>query len=399
MKYREGKIPPATLAALAILASLCWLAVEHFKVDVRESGYKEKKAAVAAVRKGQESIRAGRKKAGLEINYEHDPAHTGLIGADDQAGSLTTDKGFLRAKQIATQPNLSAVLVAMLKEARIGEGDVVAVGMTGSFPGANLATMCAIEAVGAKPVVICSLGASTWGANQAEFTWLDMEKAAFDAGAIHSRSVAASIGGDKDKGVGMNKAQIEQIRAAILRNGVEKIEEKTLVESINRRMDVYAKAAGGLDRIKCYINVGGGLASIGSNLVGDKMIPNGLSRTYVQKNYPTEGTLLKMLKAGKPVIHLNDFRKLAEDNALPLREAEAGESGEGPIFFARKYNLVLVLSALVGLIATIAAVGLLDLRHALFGRPAPSPAQPKVELPADPAPPAGRGTDPGEPVL
>ncbi|KAF0243363.1 MAG: hypothetical protein FD180_3447 [Planctomycetota bacterium] len=397
MRFREGKVPATTLAGLALLSALVYLAVERFQVDVRESGYKEKRAASLAARKGQDAIRAARKRGSpaIQLNHDQDPAQTGLIGTDDQAGELTTDKGYLRAKQIATQPNLAAVITGFLKEAKIQKGDIVAVGMTGSFPGANLATICAIEAMEARPLVITSIGSSTFGANQAEFTWLDMEKAAFDAGCIRTRSIAASIGGDKDKGIGLNKSAIDQIRAAIARNGIEKIEEKTLVDSISRRMEVYTKAAGGIENVKCYVNIGGGLASVGSNLVGDKLIPTGLSKTWVQKNYPTYGVLLKMLKAGKPVIHLMDFRKIADEHGLSTLPASPGEAGEGPLFISRKYNLVLVLGALLGLIATIIAVGLLDLRHALFGRPTPSPAQPKVEVP-----PEGKNPpDAGETVL
>ena len=99
-----------------------------------------------------------------------------------------------------------------------------------------------------------------------------------------------------------------------------------------------------------------------------------------------------MLKAGKPVIHFMDFRKLAAEYGLPLAQAKPGESGEGPLFFSRKYNLVLVIAALVVLVGIIVAVSLLDLRHAFFGRPSPSTAQPKVDVP-----PAG--PDPGETPL
>lgn len=394
MKFREGKVPPATLAGLALLALTAWAAVERFQVDKREDAYREKKAAVAAVKRGQDAIRAARKRAGVAIDYDRDPQHTGLIGTDDQSGPLTTDKGYLRAKQIATQPNLAAVVVAWLDKAKVRKGDFVAVGMTGSFPGANLAVIAAIEALEARPIVVTSLGSSTFGANHAEFTWLDMEKSAFDAGAIRTRSLAASIGGDKDKGVGLNRASIEAIRAAIARNGVEKIEEKTLVASISRRMELYAKAAGSLDRIRCYVNVGGGLASVGSNYTGGKLIPTGYNDKWVERNYPVRGVMLQFLKAGKPVIHLNDFRRIAETHGLSTNPAEPDEPGEGPLFFSRRYNLVLVLGTLLGLVAIIVAVGLLDVRHALFGRPPPSPAQPKVELPPPP-----RGPDAGEPVL
>ena len=37
------------------------------------------------------------------------------------------------------------------------------------------AEACAVNAMGLIPMVITSVGASQWGANHADFTWLDME--------------------------------------------------------------------------------------------------------------------------------------------------------------------------------------------------------------------------------
>ena len=39
-----------------------------------------------------------------------------------------------------------------------------------------MAVLSALKAIEAYPVTITSVGASQWGANQVDFTWLDMEK-------------------------------------------------------------------------------------------------------------------------------------------------------------------------------------------------------------------------------
>jgi len=394
MRLRQGKVPPATLAILAAIAALGFTMVERFKVDVREKWYREKREAAETVKRSHEVVRELRRKAGLDIDFEKDPDHTGLIGADDQTGPLTTDKGYLRSKQIAARPNLAAIVVQLLREAGVGKGDNVAVGLTGSFPGANIAVIVAIEKIGANPIVITSVGSSTFGANYAELTWLDMEKALADAGIIHTRSIAASVGGDKDKGIGLNKATIELINKAIQRNGVEKIEAKTLVDSIARRMELYEANRKGKP-IKCYVNVGGGLASVGSSFVADKMIPTGLSPDLKPQTYPVEGVMLKMLRNRVPIIHLLDFRKLAVEYGISLKEGSVQEVGEGPMFSSRRYNLVLVVGTLVGLALIVAAAVRLDLRHTFFGKPALTPAQPAVTLPRPPE----SGPGPGEPVL
>ena len=45
------------------------------------------------------------------------------------------------------------------------------------MPGANIAVLSAAQAMKVIPVIISSVGASQWGANQLDFTWLDMESA------------------------------------------------------------------------------------------------------------------------------------------------------------------------------------------------------------------------------
>ena len=47
------------------------------------------------------------------------------------------------------------------------------------------------------PIIISSIEACQWGANQVDFTWLDMEDILIENKLINSRSVASSIGGRK----------------------------------------------------------------------------------------------------------------------------------------------------------------------------------------------------------
>ena len=47
--------------------------------------------------------------------------------------------------------------------------------MTGSFPGANIAVLSACKAMDIYPVIISSVGASSWGANNINQSWIDIE--------------------------------------------------------------------------------------------------------------------------------------------------------------------------------------------------------------------------------
>lgn len=63
----------------------------------------------------------------------------------------------------------------MLTQCGAEKGDTVAVNLSSSFPCLNLAVLCALDAMELKGIVINSVGASTYGANLPDFTYLDME--------------------------------------------------------------------------------------------------------------------------------------------------------------------------------------------------------------------------------
>ena len=113
---------------------------------------------------------AGYARRSLSGFDELDPNETALIGQD--ITPITTDRGYIEAKLTSINPNFAAVIVDMLKESDIQENDIVDVAFTGSFHGLNIAVLSALQILHLKPLVITSLGASNWGANDPYFTWL-----------------------------------------------------------------------------------------------------------------------------------------------------------------------------------------------------------------------------------
>ncbi len=93
-----------------------------------------------------------------------------------------------------------------------------------------------------KPIIITSVGASNWGANDPYYTWLDMEKVLFKEGIFENKSVAASIGGGLDRGRGLSPEGRQLIVDAIERNGIEFINEEHLESSIQKRIEIYNEA-------------------------------------------------------------------------------------------------------------------------------------------------------------
>ena len=97
------------------------------------------------------------------IEQENDPNETGLVGS--QFSLITTDEGDLDAKLTTLDPNFAAAMVELLNQAKLERGDTIAIMLTGSMPGANMAMLIACNVMDIYPIIISSIGASQWGAN------------------------------------------------------------------------------------------------------------------------------------------------------------------------------------------------------------------------------------------
>ena len=92
--------------------------------------------------------------------------------------------------------------------------------MSGSFPALNLAAFVAADVLELEVVSIASAGASSWGANIPGLSWLDMESVLSKAEILSHRSIAASLGGTRDRALGVSAAGKRRLREAIERNGL-----------------------------------------------------------------------------------------------------------------------------------------------------------------------------------
>lgn len=361
MKWRPDKASLQALIFITVVAVLALLAAERSVTPVRQPHYTQKLKAAKQSLLAQHTLRTLRGPRAVVLDPVNDPNGTGLIGSEFTL--ITTDRGDITSKLTSTNPNFAAVVVQLLMDAKVQKGDVVAVAMTGSFPALNIATLAAIEALDLRPIVITSVGSSSWGATDPAFTWLDMERALNDAGVLHTRSVAASLGGGQDIGRGLSPAGRTAIEAAITRNGVTPIRQKTIEDSITARMAIYERHAKGR-RIKAFVNIGGGMASIGHPVTGN-LIPTGLSKRLVMNNVPLKGVLIRMAERDVPVIHLLDVPRLAKQHGLPIDPIPLPELGHGSVYFGERYDrlkLTLIFSALL---AIIVAIVRLDMRHYL----------------------------------
>jgi poly-gamma-glutamate system protein len=345
------------LVGLAALGLLFLAVTERLRHPVEAPFYDEKLKAARLTALAQKTLREER--WGLEgtIDTVNDPNETGLIG--EEFTLITTDRGVLEAKLTSLNPNFAGVMVEYLEGAGLRRGDLVAVGFTGSFPALNVAVLAAIESLEGTAVPITSVGASMWGANDPRFTWLDMERVLAEKGILRTRSRAASLGGGQDRGRGLSPEGRRLIREAVERNGIHLIEEPSLEESIERRMEIYDRERGAR-QYAAYVNVGGGLASVGASQ-NARLVSPGLHIGLGLHNFPRKGTMILMGERGVPIIHLLDVDEIAVDHGLPTSPVPLPEPGEGEVFVRERYRVagvVLILLAYVGLTILVLHLGL-----------------------------------------
>jgi len=352
------------LFGLAGSALLLQGVLDWTRAPVKQRDYELKLQAAELASTAFATVRQHRLLEGAELDLVNDPAGTGLIGPEFSL--ITNARGDLEAKLTSLNPNLAGVLVEYCRRAGLKPGDPVAVALSGSFPGINICVFAALEVMALRPVVITSVGASFWGANDPEFTWLDMESLFLAAGVFQTRSAAASFGGGDDMGRGLSPAGRRLIRDAAARNEVPMVESDNIEDAITKRMAFFEEQVRGRP-FRLYINVGGGVASLGSSH-NRLLIPHGLSFELGAHNFPRKGNLILMAEKGVPVIHLLNIVDLAREHGLPVSPDFLPEPGEGDIFVKEMYRLPLAAILLVFYCAVCTLILAPELRRGIFDR-------------------------------
>ena len=312
----------ATLAALAVA-----LFVSVWLVGRASAGDTQKLRAAQSQLEAEWAIQSVHPSSAEADSVTRDALQAALLGP--QESPITTDAGSLSSKITATNPNFAAAIVDMLRGAGVGPGDVVAVAYTGSFPMLDVASVIAVEALDAEPVITSSVGASNWGATDPSFTILDIESLLFERGIIHHRSMAAAVGGSLRRAT-MSESGRALALEAIRRNSVDTIAQRGLRSDVEKHMQLYLEQAH--DRpIKAFLNIGGGQVSTGGSTFRDQFAPGlELPDDALQNEGP--GLLARMRQAGVPVIHIDQVAVLAETYQLPVAPAHTPAVGEGGPF-------------------------------------------------------------------
>ena len=288
--------------------------------------------------------------------------NTGLVGVS--SSDITTifdtgEKSMKNSKISCTHPNFAAFIVEKFQEIQLNAGDKVAISMTGSLPGANLAVISACEAMGLEPVIISSLGSSSWGANRTDLSWLEIESLLFNSKKINYKSVASSIGGENDLGDNLSDKGIEIIESVIAESDVEFVNEASLQDNIKKKIEIFKKNNKNFD-YSAYVNIGGGSASVG---YGD-----GKDSLKAGIIYPIEKNIIKydgfnnsiakyFLDKGVPFVNVKNINLLAKSVGLYPPDKSI-EKNQGLLFYSIiDYNLFVIIVSIILSVLSIGGVG------------------------------------------
>ena len=332
-----------TLVVLALISIIAYSIAFFSRMEFVSNTYDIKINAAMKMQESMKMLKNIRMEKGVFIDIENDPNETGLVGS--QFSLITTDEGDLDAKLTTLDPNFAAAMVELLTRANLTSGDTIALMLTGSMPGANMAMLIACKAMDIYPFIISSIGASQWGANDPEMTWLDMERILFEQGYISSRSIAASIGGRNDRGRLLSPKGRELIRYNIENNKLPLISGTGLEDNVNKRMEYF-----GAHNYKAVVNIGGGVASLGTSFNLRLIKPGIVYRKDIERisrGDGIEGAVVKFSKQNIPLIHILNIQKLTDELGMKYAPIPIPEIGEGSLYAIEKYDLKITVLSLI----------------------------------------------------
>ncbi len=287
-----------------------------------------------------------KRKHGISSDAGSVTRYRDLIG--DDYTLLTTTLGSLEAKETAANPAFAALVYRLLVEAGLDSNCTVGVTLSGSFPSLAVAALAGIQTLGARAVVISSLGSSTFGANQPEATWIDIERWLRNQAGLKYASSVVTYGAEYDNGGGVTDEGLAMMAEAAARCSVVVFMPEELGTSITYKTELLQKA--GTDLL---INIGGNQAALGRG-AGAAIMPNGFHQNWSGVRTSEPGVVARMAENGVPFVHLLNIKELAARYGLPI--SPGAEIAPSPALYAERHvnplgpilGIGLLLSLVVG---------------------------------------------------
>ncbi|MCI8510752.1 MAG: poly-gamma-glutamate system protein [Lachnospiraceae bacterium] len=350
---RRGRI--ALLSASLLLAGII-LSVSHASVEVQPF-WEQQLAARKQMEQCMVAILGYREALSIPLSSE-DLCGTGLIG--EEFTPITTSRGMPEAKRTAADPDMAALLVCMLYEAGIRPGDCVGAGFSGSFPGINLAVLCACDAMDVRLILISSVGASSYGANDPRLTFPEIIHRLYLDGLIRTDSVLVTPGGDFDNGRGvLDEALFDSVMERIADSGLIVLREPDYQENLAVRRAVYEKAG-----IDVFIASGGNISTTGIGAGAAALGQGVLKRRILPRPLTKESGLVEIyLLNGLPVINLLNIRQIAASYGLPFDPQKQAAPMEAAVYYQTRYPSAPLLVSLLLSLLLLSAIPVAEMRR------------------------------------
>jgi poly-gamma-glutamate system protein len=310
----QSRLKPTWLALAAAVSIALWFVFEQALQRPIHPQFAEMLMAARSMQAASRVLWMEKDARGLTPSAQADPNRTGMIG--QEYTPITTTIGELPAKRTATNPDFAAALVRQIASLGLARGTPVVIVVSGSFVGGDVAAITATETLGLRPIVIASLSASMWGANEPEFNLIDMLAALREHNVIRTRAVVAVLGGGGAIGGSMDPDGVAALRRSAARDGVPIIEVRPVVALIDALL-ARIKAAAGDKGPGAVINAGGALIGLGSCQESYEW-PPGLTRRAPPCSDGTPGLAMRLAADGLPVLHIINMRRLALEWGLPF---------------------------------------------------------------------------------
>ena len=293
------------------------------------------------VREGQGFLWQEQLKRGVPLSEDDDKLKTGFIGAE--WSPLTTTLGDIRAKRTACDPMWAVQFLHWFDTVGLKEGDRVVIYSSASFPGLLYSALVAAETRGLNVMLGVSLGASTWGANRAEFPWPLMASSLRSGGYIKTRTAFYTLGGVGEMGQDMPEQARALFRELAEKEGVPVLEARNIGEMIRQKTDIMLKAKPAL-----FISIGGSNANMGESDAVLGLPPGLLLPGKVDITQAGDGVIGGAVRSNIPALHLLNISGLASECGIPYDPDDFADISLGSGLAFRFFSLIgITLFALV----------------------------------------------------
>lgn len=299
--------------------------------------YEEQIASATLAKTAMEKIKERKIELGISFPKE-DVYQSGMIG--EWFSDITTTSGMIGAKRTAINPDFAAVYIDMFREAGLKKGDQIALVVSSSFPTLNISALAAIQVYELDACVMASIGSSTYGANNVDFTFFDMAEYLYNEGILTTRIDYVSFGGANDDGYEFPEEVRKSILDRINKSGVEFLCESDFEKNIKMRTDLILNEC---PDIKMLISVGGTLVAMGEGDTGSTLYRGLVQPTYLRTNKKVNdskyGLLDTFLNRGVPVIQMLNIKGIALDYGVSYDPDVMPQIGTCDAYYEVSYNI------------------------------------------------------------